>query len=157
MVDLKYTTVTEDALAADYEAWNNEVCFVPRTKEKDGKIVYLQSIHSFSKILKSNGLDCKFEKGEHVAYLNQHSVDVFLPTIAFFIDFYLNNKDVIDIIIQSIKDYVSAISTKSDESSSVRFDIDFIDDKRKQKTKIHYDGPVESVGEIKKVIKEIKK
>ena len=157
MADLKYTVVTNTTLTDDYEMRNNEIYFVPRSKDKDGNIVYLQSIHSFSKIIRSNGLDCSFENGEHVTYLNQHSVDLFLPTIAFFIDFYLDNKDVIDLIILSIKAYITSVSTKSDESAKVRLDVELIDGEKKRKTCVRYDGPADCVDELKNLIKEIKK
>ena len=157
MNDSNYTNINSRIFSNEYDIRNKSIFFIPRETDAKGNIVYLQSIHSFSKILKRNGFECVYEKGENVSYLEQHSIDVFLPTIAILLDFYLENNDVINLIIESVKTYISSVSFPKDEKVNVRFGIEIVDKKNNTATKINYDGPKEGIDEVRKCIKELKK
>ena len=73
------------------------------------------------------------------------------------LDFYLENNDVINLIIESVKTYISSVSFPKDEKVNVRFGIEIVDKKNNTATKINYDGPKEGIDEVRKCIKELKK
>ena len=123
----------------------------------DGKkIVYHQSSHNFIKLAKKNSLQCKLAIDGCNEYIEQHSIDVFLPSIAFLFNFYRENQEIIDLIIGTIKDCVLTKMSKSDKNANVHFQIELVDENQKTSKKISYEGPIDGVDELKKIIKELK-
>lgn len=142
----------------------NETCFMaessavflPIKVDEQGKAIYYQSVHTYSKILRSKGLDCQKIPSQNVEFLEQHSIDVFLPEIAFLFNFYQENQGIIDIIISSVKDYILAKMGSSNKDNVVKFDISLIDKDKKTKKTVSYCGHESGIDSMKSVLKELK-
>lgn len=155
-MDSNYFKVQDCEWNNRYVLEQNSITILPEKLDGE-KIVYHQNSHNFIKLAKKNNLKCKLAIDGCNEFFEHHSIEVFLPNIAFLFNFYRENQEVIDLIVGTIKDCVFAKISGNNKSANVHFQVELVDEERKKSKRVSYDGPKEGIDELKKIIKELKK
>lgn len=160
-MDYKIEDVTdiEEKIALD-EKYKEQLCVIPDnlfSKTEKEEYIFAFSLPTIQKLLKSGDIDIHIlGKSDGINLIDRRGLEYFVPILLIGSQFYFQNPDAFNIALNMIANYLKQLSP-SKLNSKVNFSIYTRDDKTKNTKRIHYEGPIDGIKELKNVLKETMK
>ncbi|MEK0337745.1 MAG: hypothetical protein QQN55_08420 [Nitrosopumilus sp.] len=152
-------TDIEEKIALD-EKYKEKLCVIPDNlfrKTDEEEYIFAFSLPTIKKLLKSGDIDMHIlGNSEEINLIDQRGLEYFVPIFLISSLFYFQNPDAFNIALSMIARYLEQLSP-SKKNSKVNFTIYTRDDKTKNTKRIHYEGPIDGIEELKNVVKETMK
>lgn len=137
---------------------NTQILLLPRNHDKstDEYYLYDNTVYTIHKVLKLAGVNSGYLDDKPIQFLEQRSVEWFLPVLFISHNVLIENKEMYEAALMAIKEYIikSSPFTRGKENT-VKLKV--IVEKSEDKTtkSIDYDGPADGLSDLKDSILRI--
>ncbi|MCT7493996.1 hypothetical protein ABE179_08980 [Aliarcobacter skirrowii] len=134
-----------------------QILLLPKNYEsEDEYYLYDNTLFTINKILNQSGVNSSYLDDKPIQLLEQRSVEWFLPTLYISYSLYIENKELYEVALELIKEYIlKSLPFTRREESSVKLKVIVEKSKNKTTKSIEYNGPVEGLSNIKDSIEKI--
>ena len=134
-----------------------QILLLPKNYEsEDEYYLYDNTLFTINKILNQSGVNSSYLDDKPIQLLEQRSVEWFLPTLYISYSLYIENKELYEVALELIKEYIlKSLPFTRREESSVKLKVIVEKSKNKITKRIEYNGPVEGLSNIKDSIEKI--
>lgn len=136
-----------------------EVYFIPENvieSDKTSDFIYSETTSDIRKIFRKNNVPIHYLTEDKPLLRSRKGADWFGPTLLIGFSVLFNNPHLIGIILNLISSYLYDFFKGKIGDKSVKFEIVIEYKKRKEYKKIKYEGSIEGIAELEKVIKSSK-
>lgn len=136
-----------------------EIYFVPENldeAELSSEFIYSESVSEIRKIFKKENIPINYLTNDKPLLRSRKSADWYGPTLLFGISLLTESPYLIGISLNLISSYLYDFFKGINGSKSVRFEVIVEVNEEKEFKKIKYDGSIEGIAELEKVIKSLK-
>ena len=134
-----------------------QILLLPKNYEsEDEYYLYDNTLFTINKILNQSGVNSSYLDDKPIQLLEQRSIEWFLPTLYISYSLYIENKELYEVALELIKEYIlKSLPFTRREESSVKLKVIVEKSKNKITKRIEYNGPVEGLSNIKDSIEKI--
>ncbi len=143
----------------DFKIEENKFYFLPEDMldlKKNTNLIYSETTANIQKVFKSNHLNIDYLTEDIPQLRLRRSSDWFGPCFFIGISLLSENSHLIGVSLNLISDYLYDLFKGTTKDKKVKFDIIIEKEKNKQYSKITYDGTVDGIRELEKIINKIK-
>ncbi|RUT79565.1 hypothetical protein [Ancylomarina longa] len=138
---------------------DQEVYFVPENifeSKKSSDFVYSETTSDIRKVFRKENVPINYLTEDKPLLRSRKGADWFGPTLLFGFSVLINNPHVIGVSLNLVSSYLYDFFKGKIGDKSVKFEVVVECKKKKEYKKINYEGSVEGIPELEKIIKALK-
>lgn len=130
--------------------------FIPRNFDIEGETYqYENSLLTMQKIFSAKGIPYKILDDKPIEYVELRAADIFLPALYITYQIVIENKEIYEIALDTIKEYLKTIYPFDSKEKNVKFSLHVEKTKDKVVKILEYDGCIDGLSELKEAINRI--
>lgn len=129
---------------------------IPRNFGIEGETYqYENSLLTISKIFSAKGIPYKILNDKPIEYVELRAADIFLPALFITYQIVTENKEIYEIALETIKEYLKTIYPFESKEKNVKFSLHVEKTEDKVVKILEYDGSIDGLSELKEAINRI--
>lgn len=130
--------------------------FIPRNFGTEGETYqYENSLLTIQKIFSVKGIPYKILDDKPIEYVELRAADIFLPALYITYQIVIDNKEIYEIALDTIKEYLKTIYPFDSKEKKVKFSLHVEKTEDKVVKILEYDGSIDGLSELKEAINRI--